>query len=142
MAEAIEFKQTPPEEQLRDSLERDGLKYKNLLTQWMKENKHLFINTGQWDTGIVMNEGTPEQRFELKPILELEDEGEGSQLYYFLTEEGIFLTGQAIVGGYGYQPIWDEDVKEINISEYPSHAAWALREMQNRQERFEFSKSK
>jgi len=108
----------------------------------MKESAHLFSNTGDWDTGVIINDGTPEQRFVPKPVLELEDEGEGSLQYYFLTEEGIFLTGCALDEGYGYQPIWDDDIKEIDIADYPRHAACGLREIQRRRESFGVSQDK
>jgi len=74
--------------------------------------------------------------------LELEDEGEGSLLSYYLTEEGIFLASHVRDVERGFHPVWDNDVKEIEISDYVTHAAWALDEFRSREARFGVSEDK
>ncbi len=60
MAERTEITQTQAEEELHSLLEQTGQRTKVLLTQIMREKAHLFSNTGAWDTGVIVNPGSPE----------------------------------------------------------------------------------
>jgi len=133
--ERAEFIPTSKEQELRDLLEQAGQRTKELLTQIMKEKAHLFRNTSRWDTGIILGLGTPNERLELKPILTVGDCGEGSLEYYYLTEEGIFVTYERCIGDLGYYPVWDRP-EEVEVSDYVRFADAALDEIEGRQKRF------
>jgi len=133
--ERAEFVSISKEEELRDLLKQAGQRTKELLTEIMRENAHLFSNTSVWDTGIILDSETANERLELKPVLTVDDCGEGSLEYYYLTEEGIFISYERPIEGRGYFPVWDKP-EEIEISDYVGFAGVALDEIEARRKRF------